>query len=100
MIPPAKVIGKCDDPNGVFCRKLRQETKVLAGFPWALQLWAFEVIPGLIARLGGKDEQTLLTYDGEKLPQHTGLGLVDVLHAEHDPKVSGSLIFVGWLCGR
>nr|VDD43125.1 unnamed protein product [Brassica oleracea] len=93
MIPPAKVIGKCDDPNGVFCRKLRQETKVLAGFPWALQLWAFEAIPGLIARLGGNDEQTLLTYDGEKLPQHTGLGLVDVLHAEHDPKVSGSLIF-------
>ncbi|CDY07501.1 BnaC06g15630D [Brassica napus] len=88
MIPPAKVIGKCDDPNGVFCRKLRQETKVLAGFPWALQLWAFEVIPGLIARLGGKDEQTLLTYGGEKLPQHTGLGLVDVLHAEHDPKVT------------
>ncbi|KAL0813987.1 hypothetical protein Bca101_070430 [Brassica carinata] len=88
MIPPAKVIGKCDDPNGVFCRKLRQETKVLAGFPWALQLWAFEAIPGLIARLGGNDEQTLLTYDGEKLPQHTGLGLVDVLHAEHDPKLT------------
>ncbi|CAF2077279.1 unnamed protein product [Brassica napus] len=93
MIPPAKVIGKCDDPNGVFYRKLLQETKVLAGFPWALQLWAFEAIPGLIARLGGNDEHTLLTYDGEKLPQHTGLGLVDVLHAEHDPKVSGSLIF-------
>ncbi|CDY19478.1 BnaC04g11210D [Brassica napus] len=84
----AKVIGKCDDPNGAFCRKLRQETKVLVGFPWALQLWAFEAIPGLIARLGGNDEQTLLTYDGEKLPQHTGLGLVDVLHAEHDPKLT------------
>ncbi|CAN6824110.1 unnamed protein product [Brassica oleracea] len=88
MIPPAKVIGKCDDPNGVFCRKLRQETKVLAGFPWALQLWAFEAIPGLIVRLGGNDEQTLLSYDGEKLPQHTGLGLVDVLDAEHDPKLT------------
>ncbi|WZZ26196.1 hypothetical protein YC2023_009597 [Brassica napus] len=88
MIPPVKVIGKCDDPNGVFCRKLRQETKVLAGFSWALQLWAFEAIPGLLARLGGNDEQTLLTYDGDKLPQHTGLGLVDVLDAEHDPKLT------------
>ncbi|XP_013632447.1 PREDICTED: uncharacterized protein LOC106337888 [Brassica oleracea var. oleracea] len=88
MIPPAKVIGKCDDPNGVFCRKLRQETKVLDGFPWALQLWAFEAILGLIARLGGNDEQTLLTYDGKKLPQQMGLGLVDVLHSEHDPKLT------------
>ncbi|KAF3530094.1 hypothetical protein DY000_02039021 [Brassica cretica] len=69
-------------------KKLRQETKVLAGFSWALQLWSFEAIPGLLAHLGGNDEQTLLTYDGDKLPQHTGLGLVDVLDAEHDPKLT------------
>ena len=101
MIPPVKMIGKCDDPNGVFCRKLRLETKVLAGFPWALQLWAFEAILALLARLWpGNDEQTLLTYDGDKLPQHTGLGLVDVLDAEHDPKVSAELNLFGWLLFR
>ncbi|KAG2248131.1 hypothetical protein Bca52824_087759 [Brassica carinata] len=97
MIPPVKMIGKCDDPNGVFCRKLRLETKVLAGFPWALQLWAFEAILALLARLWpGNDEQTLLTYDGDKLPQHTGLGLVDVLDAEHDPKLTVQPMYKPW----
>ncbi|KAH0879525.1 hypothetical protein HID58_066919 [Brassica napus] len=88
MIPLPKVMGKCEDPNGVFCKKLRQDIKVLAGFPLALQLWAFEAIPALLKRLGGTNEQTLLAYDGEKLPQHTGLVVSAVLDVEHDPKAS------------
>ncbi|RIA05339.1 hypothetical protein BRARA_K00364, partial [Brassica rapa] len=38
MIPPKKVLGKCDDPEGLFCSLLRQESKFLLGFPLALQL--------------------------------------------------------------
>ncbi|KAF3590253.1 hypothetical protein DY000_02023644 [Brassica cretica] len=87
MIPPKKVLGKCDDPKGVFCAQLRQESKFLSGFPLALQLWAFEAIPVLLDWLGGDDSVTLLSYVGDKLPTHTGLVLTDVLYAEHSPKV-------------
>ena len=88
MIPPKKVLGKCDDPEGLFCSLLRQESKFLLGFPLALQLWAFEAIPALLDRLGGDDSVTLLSYVGDKLPTHTGLVLTDVLAAEHNPKAS------------
>ena len=88
MIPHKKVLGKFDDPEGVFCAKLRPESKFLVGFPLALQLWAFEAIPVLLDRLGDDDSVTLLSYVGDKLPTHTGLVLTDVLHAERSPKVS------------
>ena len=88
MIPPKKVLGKRDDPEGIFCAQLRQETKFLLGFPLALQLWVFEAIPVLLDRLGDDDSVTLLSYVGDKLPTHTGLVLTDVLHAERSPKVS------------
>ncbi|KAL0709338.1 hypothetical protein Bca4012_016316 [Brassica carinata] len=88
MLPPPRVMGRCDDPEGEFCRKLRQKMLSLAGFPLALQLWAFEAIPGLVKRLGGNDQQDLLSYAGEKLPQHTGLPLSAVLDAEFDPELS------------
>lgn len=52
MIPAKRVIGRCDDPVGEFCTKLRQKTKKMAGFPLALQLVAYEFIPQLLARLG------------------------------------------------
>lgn len=87
MLPPERVMGVCEDPEGVFCMKLRQETLALCGFPLALQLWAFEAVPGLLKRLGGSDEQLLVGFDGEKLPQHTGLTLTEVLDAEHEPQV-------------
>ncbi|KAG2314708.1 hypothetical protein Bca52824_017830 [Brassica carinata] len=67
MIPGKR---KCDDPNGEFCSKLRQKTKKMVVLPLALQLaW-------------GTDELKLI--DCERLPQHTGLNLVDVLEAEHN----------------
>ncbi|KAF3540898.1 hypothetical protein F2Q69_00021497 [Brassica cretica] len=88
MIPPKKVLGKCDDPEGDFFAQLRQESKFLLGFPLALQLWAFEAIPVLLDRLGGNDSVTLLSYVGDKLPTHTGLVLTDVLFAENNPKLT------------
>ncbi|CAN6823483.1 unnamed protein product [Brassica oleracea] len=88
MIPHKKVLGKFDDPEGVFYAKLRPESKFLVGFPLALQLWAFEAIPVLLDRLGGDDSVTLLSYVGDKLPTHTGLVLTDVLHAERSPKLA------------
>ncbi|KAG2292655.1 hypothetical protein Bca52824_039324 [Brassica carinata] len=88
MIPHKKVLGKFDDPEGVFCAKLRPESKFLVGFPLALQLWAFEAIPVLLDRLGDDDSVTLLSYVGDKLPTHTGLVLTDVLHAERSPKLA------------
>ncbi|CAF1926669.1 unnamed protein product [Brassica napus] len=88
MIPPKKVLGKRDDPEGIFCAQLRQETKFLLGFPLALQLWVFEAIPVLLDRLGGDDSVTLLSYVGDKLPTHTGLVLTDVLYVEHSPKLT------------
>lgn len=45
----------------------------MVGFPIALQLWVFEAIPALFGRLGGDDEEKLMGYVGEKLPQHSGL---------------------------
>ena len=95
MIPPKKVLGKCDDPEGVFCAQLRQESKFLLGFPLALELWVFEAISVLLNRLGGDDSVTLLSYVGDNLPTHTGLVLTDVLYAEHSPKVSS---FNLWIC--
>ncbi|KAL0740833.1 hypothetical protein Bca4012_082346 [Brassica carinata] len=84
MIPGKKILGKCDDPNGEFCSKLRQKTKKMSGLPLALQLVVYEAIPQLLSRLGGNDELKLI--DCERLPQHTGLNLVDVLEAEHNPE--------------
>ncbi|KAL0713036.1 hypothetical protein Bca4012_020014 [Brassica carinata] len=74
MIPGKKILGKCDDPNGEFCSKLRQKTKKM---------------------LGGNDELKLI--DCERLPQHTGLNLVDVLEAEHNPEAYTSTSVSG-LC--
>ncbi|KAL0854041.1 hypothetical protein Bca101_059193 [Brassica carinata] len=85
MILGKRIMGKCDDPNGKFCSKLRQKTKKMAGLPLALQLVAYESIPLLLARLGGTDELKLI--DCERLPQYTGLNLVDVLEAEHNPEL-------------
>ncbi|KAL0698148.1 hypothetical protein Bca4012_054270 [Brassica carinata] len=50
-------------------------------------LWAFEAISALLRRLGGDDELKLLSYVGEKLPQHTRLVLAKVIEAEHDPQI-------------
>ncbi|KAG2307293.1 hypothetical protein Bca52824_027041 [Brassica carinata] len=85
MIPGKKILGKRDDPNGEFCSKLRQKTKKMSGLPLALQLVIYEAIPQLLSRLGGNDELKLI--DCERLPQHTGLNLVDVLKAEHNPEL-------------
>ncbi|KAL0872940.1 hypothetical protein Bca101_022645 [Brassica carinata] len=68
-------------------RSITEEEGVMVGFPIALQLWVFEAIPALLGRLGGDDKEKLMGYVGEKLPQHSGLGLTDVLDAEHDLKV-------------
>lgn len=86
MIPAKRCLGSCDDPEGDFCSKLRQNTKKMSGFPLALQLLVYEAIPQLLARLGGNDNVKLI--DCERLPQHTSLTLVDVLEAEHDAKVT------------
>ncbi|CAN6862316.1 unnamed protein product, partial [Brassica oleracea] len=77
-------IGKCEDPIGVFCKKLRQ----WLDFPLALQLVAFQAIPQLLKPVGGDDTVTLLNYPEKTLPQHVGLNLATVRKAEHDPGVS------------
>ncbi|KAF2620152.1 hypothetical protein F2Q68_00039731 [Brassica cretica] len=89
MKPGPKEMGKCEDPNGDFCKKLRQKSIRLLGFPLALQLVAFEAIPKLLAQAGGDDIITLLNYPGQALPQHAGLNEADVRRAEHD---SGLLV--------
>ncbi|KAG2299803.1 hypothetical protein Bca52824_036275 [Brassica carinata] len=86
MIPEKMLQGKVDDPEGDFCTKLRQKTKKMGGFPLALQLAAYEMIPQLLARLSGNDDEKLIDFS--KAPQHRGLTLVDVLEAEHHPEVS------------
>ncbi|CAF1929244.1 unnamed protein product [Brassica oleracea] len=80
-----KEMGKCEDPNGEFCKKLRQKSIRLLGFPQALQLVAFEAIPQLPIQAGGDDSVTLLNYPGKFLPQHAGLTVYDLRKAEHDP---------------
>ncbi|WZY99150.1 hypothetical protein YC2023_071479 [Brassica napus] len=85
MLPGPKVMGKCEDPNGDFCKKLRQKTVRLLGFPQALQLVAFEVIPRLLVQAGGDDSVTLMDFPGKVLPQHSGLNVCDLREAEHDP---------------
>lgn len=52
MKPPPKEMRKCEDPNGVFCKKLRQKTIKMVGFPLALQLFAFRAIPQLLNLVG------------------------------------------------
>nr|VDC90503.1 unnamed protein product [Brassica rapa] len=85
MLPGPKVMGKCEDPNGDFCKKLRQKTVRLLGFPQALQLVAFEAIPRLLVQAGGDDSVTLMNFPGTFLPQDSGLNVCDLREAEHDP---------------
>ncbi|KAH0917474.1 hypothetical protein HID58_025134, partial [Brassica napus] len=84
MNPVPKVMGKCEDPNGNFCKKPRQKNIRILGFPLALQLVAFELIPQLLKQARGDDSTTLLTFPGQVLPQHAGLTVVDLRKAEHD----------------
>ncbi|KAF8109298.1 hypothetical protein N665_0098s0026 [Sinapis alba] len=56
--PPPRVMGKCEDPTGDFCKKLRQKTVKTVGFPLALQLVALQAIPQLISLVGGDDSVT------------------------------------------
>ncbi|KAF3516626.1 hypothetical protein DY000_02062499 [Brassica cretica] len=85
MMPGPKEMGKCEDPNGDFCKKLRQKTIRILGFPLELQLVAFELIPQLLKEAGGDDSITLLTFPGQLLPQHAGLNVADLRKAEYDP---------------
>nr|VDC75701.1 unnamed protein product [Brassica rapa] len=86
MLPGPKVMGKCEDPNGDFQKKLAcKKTVRLLGFPQALQLVAFEVIPRLLVQAGGDDSVTLMNFPGKVLPQHSGLNVCDLREAEHDP---------------
>ncbi|KAF3553952.1 hypothetical protein F2Q69_00012174 [Brassica cretica] len=81
--PPLKVMGKCEDPVGVFCNKLRQQT-IKTGFPLALQLVAFWTIPLLLQLVAGDDKITLLNYPEMSLPQHSGLIVAAIRKAEHN----------------
>lgn len=81
-------MGKCEDPNGVFYKKLRQQTVKTCGFPLALQLVAFQAIPQLLKLVGGDDSVNLLNYPEKALPQHAGVTLAAVQKVEHDPEVS------------
>ncbi|KAF8113512.1 LOW QUALITY PROTEIN: hypothetical protein N665_0049s0028 [Sinapis alba] len=49
--PPERVMGKCDDPIGDFCKKLEKKTVKTVGFSLSLQLVAFHAIPQLLAVL-------------------------------------------------
>lgn len=71
--PPLKVMGKCEDPLGVFCNKLRQQTIKAVGFPLALQLVAFRAIPQLLQLAAGDDTINLINYAETSLPKHAGL---------------------------
>ncbi|CAN7018627.1 unnamed protein product [Brassica rapa subsp. trilocularis] len=83
--PPPKVFGKLEDPLGVFCQKLRQQTVKTVGFPLALQLVAFRCVPSLAAFVGGDDAVTIMQYPEPAMPQHAGLSVVHIRKAEHDP---------------
>ncbi|KAF8092683.1 hypothetical protein N665_0405s0009 [Sinapis alba] len=91
MKPGPKVMGKCEDPNGDLCKKLRQKTVKLVGFPLALQLVAFEAIPQLLEQVGGDRCVSVLDFPVKSLPQHSGLTLADVQKADHSPELSSSL---------
>ncbi|KAF8083181.1 hypothetical protein N665_0789s0001 [Sinapis alba] len=82
--PAPKVMGKCENPTGDFCKKLRQKTVKTVGFPLALQLVAYQAIPQLLKQVGGDDNTTLVDYRGKVLPQHAGLVSADIQRAEHD----------------
>ena len=94
MKPGPKVMGKCEDPNGDFCKKLRQKTLRILGFPLALQLGAFELIPQLLKQARGDDSTTLLTFPGQVLPQHAGLTVVHLRKAEHEAGVRSFYVHV------
>ncbi|WZZ27714.1 hypothetical protein YC2023_011115 [Brassica napus] len=81
-----------EDPIGVFCKKLRQQTVKTCGFPLALQLVAFQAIPQLLKLMGGDDSVNLLNYPEKAFPQHVGVTLVAVQKVEHDPEVSSLLL--------
>ncbi|KAF8106782.1 hypothetical protein N665_0133s0020 [Sinapis alba] len=78
------VMGKCENPTGDFCKKLRHKTPKTVGFPLSLQLVAYQAIPQLLKQVGGDDSTTLLDYRGKALPQHAGLVLADIQKAEHE----------------
>ncbi|KAJ4881784.1 ULP_PROTEASE domain-containing protein [Raphanus sativus] len=81
--PGPRIMGKCEDPVGDLVKKLRQKSVRLVGFPQALQLTAFRLIPQLQELVRGDITVTLLDYPGGSLPQHAGLTVADVQKAEH-----------------
>ncbi|CAN6833497.1 unnamed protein product [Brassica oleracea] len=83
--PPPKVFGKLEDPLGVFCQKLRQQTVKTVGFPLALQLVAFRCVPRLASFVGGDDSVTIMDYPEKAMPLHAGLSVAHIRKAEHDP---------------
>ncbi|KAJ4910333.1 hypothetical protein Rs2_04954 [Raphanus sativus] len=81
--PGPRIMGKCEDPVGDLVKKLRQKSVKLVGFPQALQLTAFKLIPQLQELVRGNITLTLLDYPGSSLPQHAGLTVADVQKVEH-----------------
>ncbi|CAN6924258.1 unnamed protein product [Brassica oleracea] len=81
-------VPRWEDPIGVFCKKLRQQTVKTCGFPLALQLVAFQAIPQLLKLMGGDDSVNLLNYPEKAFPQHVGVTLVAVQKVEHDPELT------------
>ncbi|CAF1831415.1 BnaC04g15650D [Brassica napus] len=89
-----EMMGKCEDPVGVFCNKLRQQM-IKTGFPLALQLVAFWTIPQLLQLVSGDDTITLLNYPEMSLPQHSGLIVAAVRKAEHNSVVRPMMVASG-----
>lgn len=86
--PGPRIMGKCEDPVGDLVKKLRQKSVKLVGFPQALQLTAFKLIPQLQELVRGNITLTLLDYPESSLPQHAGLTVADVQKVEHQTLVS------------
>ncbi|CAN6870640.1 unnamed protein product, partial [Brassica oleracea] len=86
MKPPKFVPLKCEDPIGVMVQLLKQETLRLIGFPLALQLLAYQVVPKLQSTISIPfDSRTIMDLDGPNLPFHPAPSAIDIIRVEADP---------------
>ncbi|CAA7057505.1 unnamed protein product [Microthlaspi erraticum] len=88
MKPGVRIFGESEDPVESYRDKLKGGTYRLTGFPLALQLLAFRLVPNLLRKLREPQEQpTMLAIVGPAIPIKGYISQNSVLLAESDPNL-------------
>ncbi|CAH2052660.1 unnamed protein product [Thlaspi arvense] len=89
MLPEKPTVGKNENPVNTLRQQLSSRSMRLCGFPLALQLLAFRLVPQLLSKLHNtSDQPTLLDMSGLKIPKQGSLTLSQVHQAESERELT------------